>query len=194
MMTTAVKQNMQVLLNGIVNVMHSLTIFMLFFTCSPPSTDPVYHKSKKFIVFEECLLSLFKKCQNCGNAESTTTTTIVVGTFLNVTQTCSTCLSTFKWDSQPMIKQVPAGNLLFSAAVLFSGSLPAKVFKLFEVFGCATISRNTYFRHQEHFLQPCVFAVWNHHQDEIFKQLRRDKKPLVKINIFKLAQQTLYHF
>ena len=69
MMTTAVKQNMQVLLNGIVNVMHSLTIFMLFFTCSPPSTDPVYHKSKKFIVFEECLLSLFKKCQNCGNAE-----------------------------------------------------------------------------------------------------------------------------
>ena len=138
-----------------------------------------YHKSKKFIVFEDCLLSLFKKCQKCGNEGSTTTTTNIIGTFLSVTQTCSTCLSAFQWDSQPMLKQAPVGNLLFSAAVLFSGSLPAKVFKLFQFLGCATISRKTYFRHQEHLLQPCVFAIWNQHQDEILKELRREKKPLV---------------
>ena len=133
-------------------------------------------------MFEELLLSLFKKCPKCGNGESTTTTTNTIGTFVSVTQTCPTCLSTFKWDSQPMMKQTPAGNLLPSAAILFSGLLPAKVFRFLQILGCASISRNTYFRHQEHLLQPCVFAVWNLHQTELFKQLRKDKRPLVKVN------------
>jgi solute carrier family 8 (sodium/calcium exchanger) len=78
-----------------------------------------------------------------------------------------------------MLKKVPAGNILLSAAILFSGSLPGKVLRLLKIYGCAAISRNTYFLHQESFLQPSILTIWNEHQTELFKQLRREKRSLV---------------
>lgn len=129
------------------------------------------------MVFEECLLALFEKCQRCGN--ETTTTTRINGTFLNVTQKCSNCSFTFSWDSQPTLKRIPAGNVLLSAAILFSGSLPTKVLRLLKILGCASISRNAYFLHQESILQPSIFTIWNEHQTELFKELSREKRPLI---------------
>jgi solute carrier family 8 (sodium/calcium exchanger) len=96
-----------------------------------------------------------------------------------VTQHCSACLFTFKWDSQPVVKNTPAGNILLSAAILFSGALPARMLRLFKLFGCASISSSTYFSHQKRFLQPSVFTVWNQHQADLFKQLRHEKRPLI---------------
>ena len=78
-----------------------------------------------------------------------------------------------------MLKQVPAGNILLSASILFSGSLPTKVLRLLKIYGCASISKNTYFRHQGHVLQPCIFTVWNDHQTKLFKELRLEKRTLV---------------
>ena len=78
-----------------------------------------------------------------------------------------------------MIKKVPAGNILLSAAILFSGSLPTKVLRLLKIYGCASISRSTFFSHQEHILQPSIFTVWKDHQSELFRQLRREKRPLI---------------
>ena len=110
-----------------------LTPFNIHLYCSPnsPGSNLPLHRSKKFIVFEDCLMVLFKKCQNCGD-ETTTTTTRVIGTFLNVIQHCSKCFFMYKWDSQPVIKDIPAGNILLSASILFSGSLPAKVYRCSE--------------------------------------------------------------
>lgn len=137
-----------------------------------------FHQSKKFIVFEECLMSLFQKCHKCGN-ESVTVTSTVIGTFLSISQECANCLLPFKWDSQPMVDRAPAGNILMSAAILLSGSLPTKVLRMLKIYGCACFSRNTFFRHQEEILQPCVFSVWKDHQSKLFKQLRQEKRPLV---------------
>jgi solute carrier family 8 (sodium/calcium exchanger) len=112
------------------------------------------------------------KC--CG--DDNTTESYIVGTFLTVTQHCSTCSFTFKWDSQPVVKNIPEEN---SAAILFSGALPARMLRLFKLFGCASISSSTYFSHQKRFLQPSVFTVWNQHQADLFKQLRHEKRPLI---------------
>ena len=129
-------------------------------------------------MFEECLLNLFKKCQNCGS-ETTSTTSRTIGTFLSVVQHCLECSFTFKWDSQPMIQRIPAGNILLSAAILFSGSLLTKVMQLLKIYGCASISESTYYLHQGKFLQPSIFTIWDKHQADIFKQLRQEKRPLI---------------
>ena len=85
---------------------------------------------------------LFKRCQNCGS-ETYGTTTRVIGTFLSVSQHCSNCSFTFKWASQPVVKSIPAGNILLSAAILYSGTLPAKVLRMLKIYGCATITSRT---------------------------------------------------
>ena len=121
---------------------------------------------------------LFKRCQNCGS-ETYGTTTRVIGTFLSVSQHCSNCSFTFKWASQPVVKSIPAGNILLSAAILYSGTLPAKVLRMLKIYGCATITSRTFFSHQKSYLQPSVFAVWNQHQAELLKQLQKEKRPLI---------------
>ena len=90
-----------------------------------------YHEIKKFMVFEECLLVLFKKCRNCGDS-STRITTKTTGTFLGIIQNCSNCCYTFKWDSQPVIGSTPVGNILLSASILFSGATPTKVLRVLQ--------------------------------------------------------------
>ena len=145
---------------------------------SSPRTALPFHKTKMFLVFEECLLSLFKNCKNCGS-KGTSTYTNIVGTLITIKQECSICLNKFEWNSQLIIKHGPAGNILLSASILFSGSLPTKALRLLNIFGCATISRNTYFRHQEGVLQPCVYSVWREHQKAVFKELGQEKRPLV---------------
>ena len=103
-----------------------------------------FHQSKKFIVFEDCLLSLFVNCHKCGQ-ETTEVTTKIIGTFLHIEQHCSTCLNVFTWDSQPFVKNQVAGNILLSAAILFSGAWPTKVLRVLRNMGCVTIAERTFF-------------------------------------------------
>ena len=151
-----------------------LTPFKIHLYCSPnsPGSNLPLHRSKKFSVYEDFLMVLFKKCQNCGD-ETTTTTTRVIGTFLMSSSIGQNVFT--QWDSQ----DIPAGNILLSAASLFSGSLPAKVSQVLRIYGCASISYRTYFRHQGSFLQPAICTVWKKHQADLFKQLRREKRPLI---------------
>jgi len=160
---------------------------LFVFNCSS-SAALAFHKSKKFLVFEECLLSLFKNCKSCGSTK-TSIHTHTVGTLVTIKQECSICLNRFEWNSQPILKHGPAGNILLSASILFSGSLPTKVLRLLNIFGCATISRNTYFRHQESLLQPCIVSVWIERQNSVFKELCEEKRPLVCQNE---AEKSLY--
>ena len=47
--------------------------------------------------------------------------------FIAVKQLCSRCGHKRMWSSQPYIKDTPAGNILLSAAILFSGVTPGKI-------------------------------------------------------------------
>ena len=80
----------------------------------------------KFLVFEDALMALFRKCEICRDTGTRVQKT-VLGSFVRLRQTCHHCGHVREWDSQPFIKNIPAGNILLSAAILFSGGLPAHV-------------------------------------------------------------------
>ena len=102
-----------------------------------------------------------------------------MGTYLHIEQSCSLCTNKFTWDSQPFVKCQPAGNILLSASILFSGALPAKVLRVLDNFGCATICERTFFLHQRKYLQLAVSSVWEKHQSILLQQLRREKRALI---------------
>ena len=131
-----------------------------------------------YIVFESALLTLFAMCIYCGYG-CTKVIKVVIGTFLRISQICNRCERSRIWESQPFIGATPAGNLLMSSAILYTGSLPSKALKIFEVLKCASITRSTFFRHQTKYLQPAVLTIWRNHQEELLKDFQRDNKALL---------------
>ena len=103
----------------------------------------------------------------------------VVGSFLCITQKCSSCGYNFIRESQPYIGTTPAGNILTSAAILYSGVIPAKALRIFRTLNRSSISRKTFFRHQSHYLQPEIDHVWTKQQNALLEELKSLKKKLV---------------
>ena len=101
------------------------------------------------------------------------------GTFLRITQKCQHCETVNIWESQPFINNIPAGNILLSSAILFSGSLPEQVLRIFRSISCASISRRTFFEHQQKYLLPSIFRLWDQYQQAFFAVLKLDDEPLV---------------
>ena len=80
----------------------------------PPDTD------KKYLVFGNCLDQLLKRCPKCGvvvTGQKKKTT----GSMLSVEMICLDGHITY-WDSQPIMKRKPVGNLLLAASILFTGN------------------------------------------------------------------------
>jgi hypothetical protein len=78
-----------------------------------------------------------------------------------IEQSCSSCHFHRLWRSQPYIGSFPAGNIQMSAAILFSGSSPRKVFRMMDIFKVAHICARTFSRHQEFCLLPAIRSVWS---------------------------------
>jgi len=74
--------------------------------------------------------------------------------------------------SQPMIKDTPAGNVLLSAAILFSGSTPGKILQLLNRMRVACICDSTFYNHQKAYLYPAVVSVWKSQQTKLLAQCR----------------------
>ncbi|XP_033127102.1 uncharacterized protein LOC117124881 [Anneissia japonica] len=123
------------------------------------------------VVFQSMLMALFALCQVCGRKGAKAATTFI-GTLIIVNQSCSVCGGTFRWLSQPYISSIPAGNLLLSAAILFSGALPSKVLKVLRFWGVKSYERHTYFRHQRLFLIPAILNVWKDKQADLLQAAR----------------------
>ena len=102
---------------------------------------------------------------------------IYTGTFLRIKQSCP-CGYERTWDSQPFIKNLPAGNILLSAAVLFAGATVTKVFKVFRHLGLVSTSVRSFFFHQTKYLQPVVEHVWGQHQSSIVESTRKQQQPI----------------
>ena len=81
------------------------------------------------------------------------------GTCIAIRQICSHCGHKHVWMSQPSIRNKPAGNILLSAAIPFSGATPGKVLRLLNHMQVACISDRTYYRHQSRFLESAVWEV-----------------------------------
>ena len=130
-----------------------------------------------YLVYESALLLLFTLCIACKKA-TTIIEKSVFGTFLSLKQFCKNCKHKHIWQSQPHIGSIPAGNILMSAAVLYTGSLPAKALRIFKFLHCPTISTSTFFRHQSSILRPAINAVWLRHQDLLLRKLKENQVKL----------------
>ena len=64
-------------------------------------------------------------------------------TCIAVRQLCSHCGHKRVWTNQLFIRDMPAGNILLSSAILFSGATPGKVLGLLNHMQVACISDQT---------------------------------------------------
>jgi len=127
------------------------------------------HCSAKYIVYKSSLSDIFCQCSICHHSCSVNWHEI--GTFVSVTQTCSNCDYTRKWNSQPMINNIPAGNLHLSAALYFSGASFSKFHQVAASLRLASISSSTFYGHVRTFLQPTILEQWNDSQKEMLQWL-----------------------
>ena len=120
---------------------------------------------------------VFSVCRFCSTRTSNIKK-IIVGSLVRISQTCSKCKRKWEWDSQPFISNVPSGNLLISASILFSGLFPAKALRMLKIMNCYSISTKTFFRHQRRFLQPAITSTWKQHQQLFFESIKKQKRKL----------------
>ncbi|XP_064390936.1 uncharacterized protein LOC135338779 [Halichondria panicea] len=130
-----------------------------------------------YMVSESSLLLLFVSCFYCG--KSAVIKKVVFGSFLRIVQTCRHCRKKRVWDSQPYVCNIPLGNILMSAAILYSGAFPSKALHIFKILNVAAITRRTFFRHQNKYLQPAIDNVWKQNQKSLLMSLKKKGKPLV---------------
>lgn len=109
---------------------------------APPS-----HRSRKFIVFEECLDQLLQFCTICRRKCEIQKN--VVGTMLVVSRVC-VCGEAFTWELQSLTGSIPTGNLVLSAAILFSGCSIKQSLVMFQHANVSCFSERTFHNIQQH--------------------------------------------
>ncbi len=155
-----------------------LIYHLVLFSSTEPTEPSNCFKENTYIVFESSILSLFASCTKC-NEQSTATKLMKTGSLLSVSVDCDNCGYTWIWRSQPYINNIPAGNLLISGSILFSGTIPSKILRVFELMNCATISSGTFFAHQKKYLFPSIDNVYKWHQFSMMTILQNEEKELV---------------
>lgn len=143
---------------------------------SADSSTPT-HNSKKFIVYESCIMELFNVCPVCTRACDVRTQRL--GTFLSVKQWCPRCTFTRHWNSQPVIGSVPSGNLHLSAAVYLSGASFIQIEKVFKAMKLQLFRYETFQRHARAFIEPAVIHHWKTTQDVNLQSLSQEEKVIV---------------
>ncbi|XP_078352898.1 uncharacterized protein LOC144637699 [Oculina patagonica] len=113
---------------------------------------------KKFIVFDSCLSTLLKRCPECGDiiAQHERKTT---GSMLSVKLTCHSG-HTINWDSQPVVKRKPLGNLLLAASILFTGNTFAAISRFASCFNLQFFSESVFYDTQQKYLFPVINEAW----------------------------------
>lgn len=115
----------------------------------------------KFIVYKSSLEQLLpSQCLLCGNPKQDTDFEWrVLGTVVHIQSTCNRCDCLWEWASQPFTGMMPWGNLVFAAAILFSGASPLKAINTLKFAGIQCFSNRTYFSLQQLYLVPAVEMV-----------------------------------
>ncbi|KAF4114136.1 uncharacterized protein LOC131539617 [Onychostoma macrolepis] len=143
---------------------------------SEHSSTPT-HNSKKYIVYENCIMELFNVCPVCTRACDVRTQRL--GTFLSVKQRCLHCTFRRHWNSQPILGSVPSGNLHLSAAVYLSGASFIQIEKVFKAMKLQLFRYETFRRHARAFIEPAVLHHWKVTQNVNLQWLRQAEKVIV---------------
>ena len=95
----------------------------------------------KYIVFEGELMQLFATCCEPTTGIIDQRVNTGWGSMLRIIQDCDNCHYTRTWNSQPMKGNLPLGNLMMSATIVYSGSKVSQVLRLAHIFGLKMFSR-----------------------------------------------------
>ncbi|PIK42271.1 hypothetical protein BSL78_20880 [Apostichopus japonicus] len=96
----------------------------------------------------------------------------IIGSMIRVRQRCKECANITFWDSQTLVGNIPHGNLMMSAGILFAGSNPSKTLRVFTNMYCPAITKRTFHRHQRNWLHPTISRVWRESQEEMIEGLK----------------------
>jgi hypothetical protein len=125
---------------------------------------------RKFLVFEDNLLQLFSTCLMCGQHTEANVCQIQ-GTYAAVRQSCE-CGHSRRWESQPKVNGIPAGNLLLSAGILFSGCCATKFLRVLNFLNIMTITLSTFFDHQRKIIWPAIETTWHLYNSILLKVIK----------------------
>ncbi|CAN8004831.1 unnamed protein product, partial [Ixodes hexagonus] len=142
-------------------------------TASSEQPDPSRIHEAKFLVFESNLRELLDRCLLCGSPHCNVELTFV-GTMVRAQLTCPES-HVRVWRSQPVLHRKPMGNISVCSAILFTGSSPTKVLRLFSLMGMQCIQKSQYFKFQSCYLLSAVTEVWLFEQAALLDQLRGTK-------------------
>ncbi|KAM4617347.1 uncharacterized protein O3C94_021387 [Discoglossus pictus] len=149
-------------------------------SCRNGNTKEELVQEMKFIVFESCLDALFKRLEcsfdNQCKAHIVTFQKKVVGTLLIVYGECANGHRSKLWQSQPMIGEIAVGNLLSSAALLFSGNEFKKISEMFNFIGVSFVSEKSFSICQKKILLPIIDLHWKRDRQSTIASLK--DKPL----------------
>jgi len=137
---------------------------------------------RKFIVFESQLDKLLchlvcPLCQ-CPCSMDDVVKKCNEGTLLHVVARCIEGHIIVDWQSQPFIGRMPAGNLLFCAATLFSGQTFAHMQNVARFLNFQFLSHTSFYEIQRTNLMPVIMEAWKTQQQSLFAELRCNGKPL----------------
>lgn len=139
-------------------------------------------EDRKFMVFESQLDCLFAtlSCHTCGCPCSIDDIVKKYddGSILRAVVYCTSGHVIINWQSQPLIGRMPAGNLLLSAATLFTGETFRHVQNVAHFINLKFISHTTFYNIQRDNLIPVIMAAWKTEQQAVFEDLRNRKEPL----------------
>ena len=129
--------------NNIADITQS-SVYLQTTSASEPESDVPVEKQQTYLIFESALLMIFSICFMCRSTY-TSIEKITIGSFLRIKQIYHHCSNKYVRESQPYVGKIPVGNILISAAILYTGSLPAKALRVFRSLNCAIITRKTFF-------------------------------------------------
>lgn len=143
---------------------------------SRPSTPAEFASENKYIVSEHKLFQLFDVCPDCYERCRVCVDQRVSqghGTMVRIRQTCRACPHDSTWDSQPIVKKNPIGNLLLTGAIVASGSQAGQVLRMFDIMKIKAMSMRTFFRQQSSYLFPTIVNTWKREQSVLVKELEK---------------------
>ncbi|KAI7803826.1 hypothetical protein IRJ41_012114 [Triplophysa rosa] len=135
------------------------------------------NNESKYIVFESCLRELFETCPVCKTKCDVQFRR--VGTYVLFIQLCPKCSYHRKWESQPVNRSTPVGNLLVSAAIYFSGASFFQFEKICKAMQLKMFHYDAFRRHARNYLEPAIIHRWNFLQTDMFKKLQEQRKVAV---------------
>ncbi|KAG0410667.1 hypothetical protein HPB47_012223 [Ixodes persulcatus] len=130
-----------------------------------PDSDATYSPSRS----EDFERELFKTCQECSRLCQTTIETN--GTLITVYSICPV-EHVRTWKSQPIVNGRPAGNILLTSHLVFSGVKIAPTLRMLRHMNVQVISDSSFYEHRKAFALPAVHKVWLQEQQELLNELQ----------------------